>query len=195
MTSPTKQVAKLRSIIERQFKVEGDLRREVGLAIKRLMDLWVAIVVCAIRRFARRGQRTRSNARIRKGRVRQSRIRRKPSKGNVTWLTQSKLQEQLPLQRRKLSAMFRGPLLHSAGFGNTIVTFTDLNGTLCAGRALYVGISKEAAKGRHLRLRFAADDAGKKAVEAGMKSIDVVVTGPGAGREPPFAPWPRWVCE
>src|SRR6185312_1634046 len=33
------QVASIRSAIERSFKVEGDLRREVGLSIKRLMDL------------------------------------------------------------------------------------------------------------------------------------------------------------
>lgn len=62
------QVAKLRAVIEGQFKVEGDLRREVGLSIKRLMDL------PNCHRGARhkkglpvRGQRTRSNARTRKG--------------------------------------------------------------------------------------------------------------------------------
>ena len=38
-TLTDEQIAKIRSIIEQNYKVEGDLRREVGLSIKRLMDL------------------------------------------------------------------------------------------------------------------------------------------------------------
>lgn len=62
------QVAKLRSIIESTFKVEGDLRREIGLSIKRLMDLpnnWRGMR--HRKGLPVRGQRTRSNARTRKG--------------------------------------------------------------------------------------------------------------------------------
>lgn len=61
------QVAKLRSIIERQFKVEGDLRREIGLSIKRLMDLGCFRGLRHKKGLPVRGQRTRSNARTRKG--------------------------------------------------------------------------------------------------------------------------------
>ncbi len=61
------QVAKLRSIIEGQFKVEGDLRREVGLSIKRLMDLGCYRGLRHKKGLPARGQRTRSNARTRKG--------------------------------------------------------------------------------------------------------------------------------
>jgi len=61
------QVAKLRSVIERQFKVEGDLRREVGLSIKRLMDLGCYRGLRHKKGLPARGQRTRSNARTRKG--------------------------------------------------------------------------------------------------------------------------------
>lgn len=60
-------VAKLRSVIERQFKVEGDLRREVGLSIKRLMDLGCYRGLRHKKGLPARGQRTRSNARTRKG--------------------------------------------------------------------------------------------------------------------------------
>jgi small subunit ribosomal protein S13 len=60
-------VAKLRSVIERQFKVEGDLRREVGLSIKRLMDLGCYRGLRHKKGLPVRGQRTRSNARMRKG--------------------------------------------------------------------------------------------------------------------------------
>ena len=61
------QVARLRSILESQFKVEGDLRREVGLSIKRLMDLGCYRGLRHKKGLPTRGQRTRSNARTRKG--------------------------------------------------------------------------------------------------------------------------------
>lgn len=60
-------VAKLRSIIEGKFKVEGDLRREVGLSIKRLMDLGCYRGLRHKKGLPVRGQGTRSNARTRKG--------------------------------------------------------------------------------------------------------------------------------
>jgi len=61
------QVAKLRSIIEKHYKVEGDLRREVGLSIKRLMDLGCYRGTRHKKGLPVRGQNTRSNARTRKG--------------------------------------------------------------------------------------------------------------------------------
>lgn len=61
------QVAKIRAIIERSFKVEGDLRREIGLSIKRLMDLGCYRGLRHKKGLPTRGQRTRSNARTRKG--------------------------------------------------------------------------------------------------------------------------------
>src|SRR5688572_27516848 len=61
------QVAKLRSVIESNYKVEGDLRREVGLSIKRLMDLGCYRGTRHKKGLPVRGQRTRSNARMRKG--------------------------------------------------------------------------------------------------------------------------------
>jgi small subunit ribosomal protein S13 len=61
------QTAKLRAIIEKSYKVEGDLRREVGLSIKRLMDLGCYRGTRHKKGLPVRGQRTRSNARIRKG--------------------------------------------------------------------------------------------------------------------------------
>ena len=61
------QIAKMRAIIEGSFKVEGDLRREVGLNIKRLMDLNCYRGIRHRKGLPVRGQRTRSNARTRKG--------------------------------------------------------------------------------------------------------------------------------
>lgn len=60
-------IAKIRSIIEGNWKVEGDLRREIGLSIKRLMDLNCFRGTRHRKGLPVRGQRTRSNARTRKG--------------------------------------------------------------------------------------------------------------------------------
>lgn len=61
------QIAKIRGIIEQSFKVEGDLRREIGLSIKRLMDLNCFRGIRHRKGLPVRGQNTRSNARTRKG--------------------------------------------------------------------------------------------------------------------------------
>ena len=61
------QVAQLRNAIESNYKIEGDLRREVGLSIKRLMDLGCYRGLRHRRGLPVRGQRTRTNARTRKG--------------------------------------------------------------------------------------------------------------------------------
>lgn len=60
-------IAKMRAIIEGNIKVEGDLRREIGLNIKRLMDLNCFRGIRHRKGLPVRGQRTRSNARTRKG--------------------------------------------------------------------------------------------------------------------------------
>ncbi len=61
------QIAKMRAYIEANFKVEGDLRRETGSSIKRLMDLNCYRGLRHRKGLPVRGQRTRSNARTRKG--------------------------------------------------------------------------------------------------------------------------------
>ena len=60
-------VAKIREIIERSLKVEGDLRRDVNMNIKRLMDLGCYRGLRHRRGLPVRGQRTHTNARTRKG--------------------------------------------------------------------------------------------------------------------------------
>lgn len=61
------EVAKIREIIDREHKVEGDLRREVAMNIKRLMDLGCYRGIRHRKGLPARGQRTRTNARTRKG--------------------------------------------------------------------------------------------------------------------------------
>jgi small subunit ribosomal protein S13 len=61
------EVAKLREIIEKKYHVEGDLRRQVSLDIKRLMDLGCYKGIRHRRGLPVRGQKTKTNARTRKG--------------------------------------------------------------------------------------------------------------------------------
>jgi len=62
-------VAKIREVLERSYKVEGDLRRETTLNIKRLVDLGCYRGLRHRRGLPVRGQRTHSNARTRKGKA------------------------------------------------------------------------------------------------------------------------------
>lgn len=61
------EVARLRKILDTDYKVEGDLRREVNLSIKRLMDLGCYRGIRHRKGLPVRGQSTRQNARTRKG--------------------------------------------------------------------------------------------------------------------------------
>ncbi len=72
----------------------------------------------------------------------------------------------------------------SAGFGNVIVTFTDPAGnTVSWSSAGHLGF-KGSRKGTPFAAQVTAEDAARKAMEVGMKSVDVLLKGPGAGREP-----------
>jgi len=61
------EVLNVREIIDRDYVVEGDLRREVAMSIKRLMDLGCYRGLRHRRGLPVRGQRTHTNARTRKG--------------------------------------------------------------------------------------------------------------------------------
>jgi len=61
------EVAKLRAIIDKNYVVEGDLRRDVSMNIKRLMDLGCYRGLRHRRGLPVRGQKTKTNARTRKG--------------------------------------------------------------------------------------------------------------------------------
>ncbi|MEW6032580.1 MAG: 30S ribosomal protein S13 [Bacillota bacterium] len=71
------EVARLRETIERNYKVEGDLQREVQMNIKRLIDLGTYRGLRHRRGLPVRGQRTRTNARTRKGPRKTVGVRRK----------------------------------------------------------------------------------------------------------------------
>ncbi|NUP90215.1 MAG: 30S ribosomal protein S13 [Candidatus Sumerlaeia bacterium] len=61
------EVSRIQTVITRDYKVEGDLRRDVSMSIKRLMDIGCHRGLRHRRGLPVRGQRTRTNARTRKG--------------------------------------------------------------------------------------------------------------------------------
>lgn len=63
------EVIKIREIIDRDYTVEGDLRREVSINVKRLVDLGCYRGLRHRKRLPVRGQRTHTNARTRKGKA------------------------------------------------------------------------------------------------------------------------------
>ncbi len=63
------EIMKLRELIDRDFRVEGDLRRETAMNIKRLMDMACYRGLRHRRGLPVRGQRTHTNARTRKGKA------------------------------------------------------------------------------------------------------------------------------
>lgn len=63
------EVTRIREIIDRDYMVEGDLRREVAMNIKRLVDLGCYRGLRHRKKLPVRGQRTHTNARTRKGRA------------------------------------------------------------------------------------------------------------------------------
>ena len=61
------EVIKIREVIDKEYKVEGDLRREQALNIKRLMEIGCYRGIRHRKNLPVRGQRTKTNARTRKG--------------------------------------------------------------------------------------------------------------------------------
>ena len=74
------EIAKLREYIDKNLKVEGDLRRDISLSIKRLMEIGCYRGIRHRRGLPVRGQRTKTNARTRKGPKKTVGVRRKATK-------------------------------------------------------------------------------------------------------------------
>ena len=71
----------------------------------------------------------------------------------------------------------------SATFNNTIITFADLNGDVVTWSSAGSKGFKGSRRSTPFAAQVAAEDAARKAIDMGMKSCSVIVTGPGSGRE------------
>ena len=175
------QVNRLREVIDRRYKVEGDLRREVALNIKRLIEIGSYRGLRHRRNLPVRGQRTKTNARQRRGPEADRRRPAQEVRGRVGGMADRK---RAPKQRRReRKNVPQGHVHIQATFNNTIVTITDQTGNVISwGSAGIVGF-KGSRKSTPYAAALSADSAAKKAMEHGMRQVEVYVKGPGAGRE------------
>ena len=86
-------------------------------------------------------------------------------------------------KKKEKKIVEQGRVYIKATFNNTIVTITDAKGNVIAWSSTGAHGFKGSRKSTPFAARVAADDALRKAVDSGMKSVDVFVKGPGSGRE------------
>jgi small subunit ribosomal protein S11 len=77
----------------------------------------------------------------------------------------------------------RGVAHIQSTFNNTIVTITDLDGNVVAWSSAGTQGFKGSRKSTPFAAQLAAEDAARKAMEQGMRTVEVLIKGPGAGRE------------
>ena len=98
-------------------------------------------------------------------------------------ITMAKEQARTKIRRREKKNITSGVAHVNASFNNTMITITDAQGnTLSWSSAGTMGF-KGSRKSTPFAAQMAAEDAGKKAQEHGMKVLEVEVCGPGSGRE------------
>ncbi|NMA18441.1 MAG: 30S ribosomal protein S11 [Clostridiaceae bacterium] len=86
-------------------------------------------------------------------------------------------------RRRDRKNVEKGAAHIQSSFNNTIVTITDLAGNVISWSSSGAQGMKGSRKGTPFAAQLAAEEAGRKAVEHGMKTVEVYVRGPGSGRE------------
>ncbi len=86
-------------------------------------------------------------------------------------------------KKKKLKHVPRGVAHILATFNNTIITITDLEGNTLSWATSGSSGFKGSRKSTPFAAQIASEKAAKKAMEHGMKDIDVLVKGPGSGRE------------
>lgn len=87
------------------------------------------------------------------------------------------------LKRRERRNIVSGVAHINATFNNTLITITDVQGNAVAWSSAGGQGFKGSRKSTPYAAQVAAEEAGRKAIEHGMRTLDVEVRGPGAGRE------------
>lgn len=86
-------------------------------------------------------------------------------------------------RRRERKQVPRGNAYIQSTFNNTLVTITDPDGNVLSWSSSGVAGFKGSRKSTPFAASQAAEDAAKKAMEHGLRSVDVYIKGPGSGRE------------
>ena len=151
--------AKLREIIGHSYTVEGDLRRDVAMDIKRLTEIGCYRGMRHRKGLPVRGQRSKTNARTRKG------------------------GKKVIRKRRERKNVEKGQVHIRSSFNNTMVTVTDMGGNALSWASSGGLGFRGSRKSTPFAAQTAAETAAKAAMEHGLKTVEVYVKGPGAGRE------------
>ena len=85
--------------------------------------------------------------------------------------------------RKSKKVVTKGLVHIQSTFNNTIVTFTDVNGEVVSWSSAGSKGFKGSRRSTPFAAQTAAEDAAKKALDCGMKTVSVLVKGPGSGRE------------
>lgn len=91
--------------------------------------------------------------------------------------------ERTRVRRREKKNIISGVAHVNATFNNTMISISDVQGNVIAWSSAGAQGFKGSRKSTPYAAQMAAEDAGKKAQEHGMKSLEVFVKGPGSGRE------------
>jgi len=91
--------------------------------------------------------------------------------------------ERTRVRRREKKNIISGVAHVNATFNNTMISISDVQGNIIAWSSAGAQGFKGSRKSTPYAAQIAAEDAGKKAQEHGMKSLEVFVKGPGSGRE------------
>jgi small subunit ribosomal protein S11 len=92
-------------------------------------------------------------------------------------------QKQAKVRRKEKKNITSGVAHVNASFNNTMITICDAQGNTISWSSSGTCGFKGSRKSTPYAAQMAAEDAGKKAMEHGMKTVEVEVTGPGSGRE------------
>ena len=87
------------------------------------------------------------------------------------------------IKKKEKKNIIAGDVIVNSTFNNTLITFTDKQGNVVSWSSAGMMGFKGSRKSTPYAAQVAAEDAGRKAQEHGMKEVDVRVKGPGSGRE------------
>jgi len=154
------QAAKVREVIGAEYKVEGDLRSEVQLNIKRLMDIGCYRGVRHRVGLPLRGQSTKNNARTRKGK-----------------------KKTVAAKKRNVKVDAYGQAHIHSSFNNIIVSLANSEGQVISWSSAGKMGFRSSKKNTPYAAQMAAQDCAKVAYDLGLRKVKVFVKGPGNGRE------------
>ena len=169
------EIIRIREVIDRDYRVEGDLRRQVAMNIKRLMDLGCYRGLRHRKGLPVRGQRTHTNARTRKGPAKPIAGKKKYRDSDGQDHGQACCRISTRFVRRERKNITSGVAHVNASFNNTMVTITDAQGNTIAWSSSGTQGFKGSRKSTPYAAQMAAENAGRKAMEHGMKTLEVEV--------------------